>query len=347
MTAIQETLKAPFPWFGGKRRVADMVWEKFGNVPNYVEPFAGSLAVLLGRPHEPRIETVNDKDGFICNFWRSLAKDPDGVAHHCDWPVNEADLHARHRWLHSQHDFLERMDNDPDVYDVKVAGWWVWGISAWIGDNWCRVTRQESLPHMGDGNVVHRESLSNQIPHMGGGMGVHRESLSNQIPHMGGGNGVGWKRPVLQDRGIHCHSDALAAYLHRLSQRLRRVRVCCGDWARICTDTPTIHVGLTGVFLDPPYAAERDNVYNHDSFSLAHDVRAWCAARGDHPKLRIALCGYEGEHNDLEGLGWEKVAWKAQGGYGNQSGNDNCRLERIWFSPHCINTDSHENGSLF
>ena len=45
-------LKAPFPWFGGKRRVAHIVWDRFGCVPNYVEPFAGSLAVLLGRPHE-------------------------------------------------------------------------------------------------------------------------------------------------------------------------------------------------------------------------------------------------------------------------------------------------------
>ena len=47
-------LKAPFPWFGGKSRVAHFVWPRFGNVGNYVEPFAGSLAVLLKRPHEPR-----------------------------------------------------------------------------------------------------------------------------------------------------------------------------------------------------------------------------------------------------------------------------------------------------
>jgi site-specific DNA-adenine methylase len=43
-------MKAPFPWFGGKSRAAHLVWERFGNVPNYVEPFAGSLAVLLSRP---------------------------------------------------------------------------------------------------------------------------------------------------------------------------------------------------------------------------------------------------------------------------------------------------------
>lgn len=39
-------LRAPFPWFGGKRRVASLVWERFGNVPNYVEPFAGSPPTL-------------------------------------------------------------------------------------------------------------------------------------------------------------------------------------------------------------------------------------------------------------------------------------------------------------
>ena len=34
-------LKAPFPWFGGKSRVAHLVWQRFGDVANYVEPFFG------------------------------------------------------------------------------------------------------------------------------------------------------------------------------------------------------------------------------------------------------------------------------------------------------------------
>ena len=59
---MDEPLKAPFPYFGGKSRVALQVWERFGDVANYVEPFAGSLAVLLGRPTEPKTETVNDLD---------------------------------------------------------------------------------------------------------------------------------------------------------------------------------------------------------------------------------------------------------------------------------------------
>ena len=111
-------LKAPFPWFGGKSRVAHVVWSRFGNVPNYVEPFAGSLAVMLGRPFDAKIETVNDKDCYLANFWRALKNDPAGVAEYADWPVNEADLHARHRWLHKQADFRKRMENEPEFFDV-------------------------------------------------------------------------------------------------------------------------------------------------------------------------------------------------------------------------------------
>jgi hypothetical protein len=70
-------------------------------VPNYVEPFAGSLAVLLGRPakHAAKIETVNDLDGFVANFWRSVAADPETTAAYADWPIIEADLNARHAYL--------------------------------------------------------------------------------------------------------------------------------------------------------------------------------------------------------------------------------------------------------
>jgi hypothetical protein len=51
---VTATLRAPFPYFGGKSRAAHLVWAAFGDVPNYVEPFAGSLAVLLGRPTPAR-----------------------------------------------------------------------------------------------------------------------------------------------------------------------------------------------------------------------------------------------------------------------------------------------------
>ena len=49
-------------------------------------------------------------------------------------PVSELDLHARHRWLVAQRADVERLLAEPDWYDAKAAGWWVVGISQWIGE---------------------------------------------------------------------------------------------------------------------------------------------------------------------------------------------------------------------
>ena len=96
MKSLAGTLAAPFPWFGGKSLACETVWQALGDVQNYVEPFAGSAAMLLGRPHEPGVETINDADGFVANFWRAVAQDAEAVALSVDWPCNEADLLARH-----------------------------------------------------------------------------------------------------------------------------------------------------------------------------------------------------------------------------------------------------------
>ena len=297
------TLKAPFPWFGGKSRVAHLVWDRFGNVPNYSEPFAGSLAVLLGRPHAPATETVNDLDCYLANFWRAIRANPSTTAAWADWPVNEADLLARHQWLVDQTAFRERIKADPDYYDCRIAGWWVWGLCSWIGSGWCvqrgHGHQPEQLPHLGDA-----------------GMGINRK-----LPHLG-------------DAG---RGEQIAEYFGVLSARLRDVRVACGEWDRVLGDSVTIKHGITGVFLDPPYSAnEHDVTYSADT-DVAGAVRKWAIANGDNPLLRIVLCGYEGEHAMPES--WECVAWKSRGGYGSQAdarGRANAGRERIWFSPHCL-----------
>jgi len=131
----------------------------------------------------------------------------------------------------------------------------------------------------------------------------------------------------------------LLSYFEALRDRLRNVRVCCGDWSRVTGPTVTHKHGITGVFLDPPYDLDiRDaGCYSIDAPGIAKDVRQWCIANQGNPLLRIALCGYEGKH---EMPGWDCVAWKAHGGYSNRSesgDNGNKHKERIWFSPHCLN----------
>jgi hypothetical protein len=93
--------------------------------------------VLLGRPTAPRIETVNDLDCYLANFWRAVKWAPELVAEHADWPVNEADLHARHRDLVARVEFRRRMKREAKYFDAEIAGWWVWGLCQWIGGGWC------------------------------------------------------------------------------------------------------------------------------------------------------------------------------------------------------------------
>jgi hypothetical protein len=326
--------KPPFPWFGGKSRVAKIVWQRFGDVANYVEPFFGSGAVLLRRPTPPGVETVNDLDCYLANFWRAMQHDPEAVAMATDWPVNEADLHARHQWLVEQATFRERMRTEPDYFDPKIAGWWVWGQCQWIGSGWCDSRcydggqeEWKQLPHLGDpGRGVHRPSQ--KLPHLGDpGRGVHRPS--QKLPHLG-------------DPG----QGELYDYFAHIAARLRRVRVCCGDWARICGPTPTRSNGITGVMLDPPYGDSRKaDLYAQDSTEVAADVFRWAIDRGGDKMLRIAFCGYDGEFTFPDS--WEVVAWKAAGGYGSQGdarGKDNAHRERIWFSPGCQRNDDCQMG---
>ena len=92
-------MKPPFTYFGGKTSIAGQIAALLPPHEHYMEPFAGSLAVLLGRPTREQTETVNDLDCYLANFWRALAAAPLELAGFADWPVNEADLHARHLWL--------------------------------------------------------------------------------------------------------------------------------------------------------------------------------------------------------------------------------------------------------
>jgi len=372
-------------------------------VRNFVDPFFGSGAPLLGAPWPAdRTETVNDIDGLLCNFWRALQADPEAVAHHADWPVSELDLHARHRWLVDRRADTEQLLANPEYYDAKAAGWWVWGISQWIGSGWCppHGAASEKMPHVGDagmgvhrrmnahanlwkarpdlssngrgdaaprlahkrphlggtntnadgtpgkagGKGIFRPRLSQQMPHLGGdrdaGRGVHRKSLSQKIPKIGAnGHGADSMSSGVMRQELR-ESSNLLEYFYALADRLRRVRVICGDWSRVLGPSVTWRHGLTAVFLDPPYVqAGRADVYGFESrvFDL---VRAWALENGDNPLLRIAICGYDFEMPE----GWELVRWKAAGGYSGQGegrGRENAHKECIWFSPHCINLKEH------
>lgn len=322
----------PYPWYGGKARIAPLAWERLGNPINYIEPFFGGGAMFWLRPnYDPLLhtETVNDLDCNIPNFLRAMQSDPIQVAYWAAWPVSEADLSARHQWLTERtwgyrDDFREKMQSDPDFCDLKQAGWWVWGINSWIGSGWCA-------------NPAKSRRGNDRSPEKG----VYRQRpdmstkgllTKRQQPYLGNsGQGVNRKRP----------DDSLLEYCQKLSDRLQKARVCCGDFERVLTSSVigATSNSTTAIFLDPPYAAKhrQPNLYNHDEDDVSRRAFEWAILHGDNPKLRISFCEYDDAYELPQD--WDCIAWKTHGGYANQGNNQarkNAELERVWFSPHCL-----------
>lgn len=344
--------KTPWPWFGGKSDAAPAVWAALGDCSHYVEPFAGSLAVLLRRPHPCNrtyySETVNDLDGLLVNAWRAMQAAPEEMADAASWPVAEADLHARHialvQWR--ARGAAQRLMADPEYYDAKMAGWWAWGQSSWIGSGWCSGTGPWTI---GPDGVLFKQGKAPREP----GVNVKR-------PHLGNG-GQGVNRPQTREPGVDDGSrefhpmtmPELRRWFQFLSARLRHVRILNGDWRRAVTSgaSKTLPVRMkggasayAGIFLDPPYGDVRcDKLYADDSLTVAAEVREWCLANGQDPKLRIVLAGFLEEHGELESQGWRAVEWYRsgflKGGMANTSkkaGAVQQHKERLWLSPACL-----------
>lgn len=259
------------------------------------------------------VETVNDADAMLCNVWRSLQFSPDEVARWCDRPVDHCELMARKSSIiKNEGRLIEGLAADPEYHDPVQAGYWIWAASCWIGSG---LTCPGQRPHVGTG-----------------GTGVH---ALGQIPHVSNG-GKGVTDP---------YNTHLYAWFRRLSERLRYVRVVCGDWKRVCGGSWQDNCGDVGIFMDPPYAGgigRDENLYHQESTTVAAEVNTWCLERGAIKSYRIVLAGYE-EHQNLLEHGWTSHAWKAQGGYGNIScngktsnpGKANRKREVLYFSPHC------------
>ena len=170
------------------------------------------------------------------------------------------------------------------------------------------------LPHLSDAGM----GVNRKLPHLGAGMGVNRK-----LPHLGAG----------MDRSAFIYE-----WFSALMDRMRNVRVAVGDWQRVLTDVVTVHHGLTGVFLDPPYTkGNMDYAVGGVGGEVASDVRAWCADKGNDPRLRIVLCGHAGEHDALLQYGWHTRSWKARNGYAlTDEARNNTISETLWCSPHCV-----------
>lgn len=101
-------LRPPLAYFGGKTLMAPAIVSAFPDHRHYVEPFAGSLAVLLAKP--PSVfETVNDLDGDLVTFWRVLRERPAEL------------IEAAYLTPHSRAEHRAAYDLGPDVDELERA----------------------------------------------------------------------------------------------------------------------------------------------------------------------------------------------------------------------------------
>ena len=269
----------------------------------------GRSPCSLGRPRRHgngtrRAETVNDADGFLANFWRALAHDPEAVAHWCDWPVNEVDLFARHLWLVNtgRSRLLEGMEADPDFYDAQVAGWWVWGDQRVDRLGWCSgdgpwVDTGDGIGKRPLGNA--RRGVERRLPLGNAGRGVNRkrphlgdagQGVNHRTPHLGdAGRGVNRQRPHLGNAGragynnmeyrpnVLRHFEARRAtprrprLLRRLVRRLHQRRHVVTGPRSACSSTPV------------PRRRPALQTCTRSTTTRFPAVRDWCLEHGDDP----------------------------------------------------------------
>jgi len=74
--AIDAPTRPALRFYGGKWNLAPWIISHFPPHQNYVEPCGGAASVLLQKPRSP-LETYNDLDGNVVNFFRVLRGRPD------------------------------------------------------------------------------------------------------------------------------------------------------------------------------------------------------------------------------------------------------------------------------
>lgn len=90
-------MRPPIPYFGGKSTLAPVIAGLMPAHGHYVEPYCGSLAVLLAKS-PAHMETVNDLDSELITFWRMLRDRPEDLARVCALTP-----HSRAEYIESAH----------------------------------------------------------------------------------------------------------------------------------------------------------------------------------------------------------------------------------------------------
>lgn len=97
-----------FGWYGGKYSHLDWLLPLLPSCHHYCEPFGGSGAVLLNRNPSP-VETYNDLDGEVVNFFSVLRSNPEELIRQITFTP------------FSREEFSKACEIDPSLPDLERA----------------------------------------------------------------------------------------------------------------------------------------------------------------------------------------------------------------------------------
>lgn len=115
--------KSPISWLGGKYQLASFIVSLFPDHKHYIEVFAGALHVLFAKP-KSKLETVNDANEDLMNFWLVARDHTADLIHKIEWTPYSRALFLR--WKN------ETKPEDP----VEWAARWFFLNSAKVNNVW-------------------------------------------------------------------------------------------------------------------------------------------------------------------------------------------------------------------
>ena len=199
------------------------------------------------------------------------------------------------KWL-AEHG--RRLAADPSYCDPMIAGWWVWGISLWLGGP--------------NGFLSTDGSVSDRAPKMAADLS---------------GGGVSAQVTGLRGKGPVAHIAIIERHLRDLQDRLHSVIVLNRDWTAGVTNGalstyPTAPGYTRAVLLDPPYLQDY-KTYESDDGNVARGAYQWAIRNGE--KYRIAYCCLRGTFEVPAG-------WMAETKTFRRTGRND---DMVMFSPAC------------
>lgn len=119
-------------YYGGKWLIGKWIISHFPSHQSYIEPCGGAASVLLQKDRSA-LETYNDLDGSVVNFFRVLRDEPDALIHSLNWTP----------WAREEYEMSLQTDGRPIE---NARRFWVW---CWMGiggkwGGWRSITSPDS-----------------------------------------------------------------------------------------------------------------------------------------------------------------------------------------------------------